>query len=88
MRYYAQINDLGYCICISELSDEVIKENMINILSYDTSYLGRKCDVNNMVWLDEYIDKPQEENRLNQIEQAIGILAEQVAKNTLLTGGN
>ena len=57
MFLYAQLNDNGYCISVSDLSGEVIDEKMIPITEFDDSYLGRKYDTTNKSWTDEYLRK-------------------------------
>ena len=57
MFLYAQLNDNGYCISVSDLSGEVIDEKMIPITEFDDSYLGRKYDITNKSWTDEYLEK-------------------------------
>ena len=54
MFNYAQINELGYCIGISCLSGEVIKDDLILIDDFDNSYINRKYDIENQQWTDEY----------------------------------
>ena len=45
---YAQLNDEKICIGISDLSGEVVADNMINIDEFDTTLLGKKY--NNGSW--------------------------------------
>lgn len=65
---YAQLDNENYCTGISQLSGEVIKENLIKIDSYDESYINRKYDVAKKKWLDEYrpaiIEEPTQLDRL------------------------
>ena len=61
MFLYAQLNDNGYCISVSDLSGEVIDEKMIPITDFDNSYLGRKYDITNKSWTDEYLEKNNDE---------------------------
>ena len=61
MFLYAQLNDNGYCISISDLSGEVIDEKMIPITDFDDSYLCRKYDITNKSWTDEYLEKNNDE---------------------------
>ena len=56
---YAQLDNENYCCGISQLSGEVIQDNMIRINDYDLSYLDRKYDIVNQKWTDEY--RPHEE---------------------------
>ena len=55
MFLYAQLNDNGFCISVSDLSGEVNDEKMIPITDFDDSYLGRKYDITNKSWTDEYL---------------------------------
>lgn len=41
IHYYAQIDDDGICMGVSQLSGVVDKSNMIELESYDTSLLGK-----------------------------------------------
>ena len=61
MFLYAQLNDNGYCISVSDLSGEVIDEKMIPITDFDNSYLCRKYDITNKSWTDEYLEKNNDE---------------------------
>lgn len=52
MIYYATINDENICNEISQLSEQIIADNMIEIESYDTSLLGK-------MWTgSEWVDNP------------------------------
>ena len=62
MFLYAQLNDNGYCISVSDLSGEVIDEKMIPLTDFDDSYLGRKYDITNKSWTDEYLEKNNAED--------------------------
>lgn len=62
MFLYAQLNDNGYCISVSDLSGEVIDEKMIPITEFDDSYLGRKYDITNKSWTDEYLQFSRKNN--------------------------
>lgn len=48
MKFYAQLNENNICIGISQLSGEVIQDNMIEIPAADNSYLWKKYE--NGVW--------------------------------------
>lgn len=48
MKFYAQLNENKICIGISQLSGEVINDNMIEIQSADNSYLWKKYE--NKTW--------------------------------------
>ena len=88
MFLYAQLNDNGYCISVSDLSGEVIDEKMIPMTDFDNSYLGRKYDITNKSWTDEYLEKnndkyteitPSKEEELqeqiNDLQDIVMILA-------------
>lgn len=52
MKYYATINNDNICDGISQLSGEVIADNLIEIDSYDTTLFGK-------VWTgSEWIENP------------------------------
>lgn len=51
MKFYAQINENSICVGVSQLSGEVIADNMIEIDSADTDYLWRKYE--NGAWSNE-----------------------------------
>ena len=56
--YQIHLNENGYCIefvHLLELNEEFIEVPQ-NLYPTDFSYLGRKYDVENMCWLDEYAD--------------------------------
>lgn len=48
MKIYAQLNENKICIGISQLSGEVIQENLIELPSADTGYLWKKYE--NSTW--------------------------------------
>ena len=50
MKYYAKLNSENICNGISQLNDEVIEDNMIELASYDTSVLGKMWT--GSVWVD------------------------------------
>lgn len=58
--YYAQLDTEFFCVGLSQLSGEVVQEDMIRIQEYDMSLLGRKYDVVNGQWTNEYRPKPEE----------------------------
>lgn len=62
MFLYAQLNDNGYCISVSDLSGEINDEKMIPLTDFDDSYLGRKYDITNKSWTDEYLEKNNAED--------------------------
>jgi hypothetical protein len=51
MNIYAQLNENKICTGISELSGEVIQENMIEIPSFSDSYMWKKYE--NSQWSTE-----------------------------------
>ena len=66
---YAQINEQGNCIGVSELSGEVEQPNMILLDEYDISYIGRKYDTENGVWTEEYLENDEVvEESLTEVE--------------------
>lgn len=50
MKFYAQLNENSICIGISQLSGEVIQDDMIEISTNDDSYMWKKYE--NGVWSD------------------------------------
>lgn len=50
MYFYAQIDELGYCVGVSCLSSEVKSPYLIKIDSLDESYIFKKYE--NGVWID------------------------------------
>ena len=52
---YAQINEQGYCIGISQLLEAVDQQDVIPLDTYDLSYMGRKYDNG---WTEEYFVPP------------------------------
>lgn len=44
MKFYAQLNENKVCIGISQLSGEVIQDDLIEIPSADTGYLWKKFE--------------------------------------------
>lgn len=52
MKYYATIDENNICYGISQLSGEVIADNMIELSSYDTTLLGK-------MWIgSEWVENP------------------------------
>ncbi|OUQ56241.1 hypothetical protein B5E58_11240 [Tyzzerella sp. An114] len=47
MFYYAQINEENICVGVSNLSSEVVADNMIIIDTMDTNLLGKKYNNGN-----------------------------------------
>lgn len=81
MKFYAQLNEDKICIGISQLSGEVIKENLVEISFYDESYLWKKYE--NSVWSTETFepDHPviQEEPTTTEIMENQIILMDVIA---------
>lgn len=65
---YAQLTDDGYCIGVSDLSEEVHYDDMILMDNYDTSYLGRKYDRENKIWTDEYLESEEIPGEPDKVE--------------------
>ena len=57
--YYAQLNETGLCVGLSDLSGEVTADNMILLESYDLTVLGKKYE--NGVWVETPAEVPEEE---------------------------
>lgn len=51
--YYAQIDNDGYCIAVSQLGDAVDNPNLIPIQALDTGYIRKKYDRENKEWTNE-----------------------------------
>jgi len=66
MKFYAQLNENNICIGISQLSGEVIKDNMIEIQSFDNDKLWRKYE--NKAWSTEKFE-PQSTAPISEFEQ-------------------
>lgn len=76
MFYYAQLNNENICNAVGEYEEEMNFEHMIQIDSYDISYLGRQY--NNGVWEgDAYAPEPVEPqpSQLDRIESAVNDIA-------------
>lgn len=78
MKFYAQLNENNICIAISQLSGTVIKDNMIEIPSFDSSYEWKKYE--NGQWSTEKFE-PKEESIITIEEQ---IYAESLYQTALL----
>lgn len=85
--YYLWINKENEII---KLADTFEKQDgiLLNLKEYEKAQLYNKFNKETREFYEPKEQQAQEINRLEQIEQAVGNLAEQVAKNTLLTGGN
>lgn len=69
--FYAQLNDKGICVAVSQLSAKVERENMIALESYDTTICGKKYSGGK--W-EEVYKEPQESEPTE-----MQILAQQIA---------
>ena len=66
MKFYAQLNENNICIGISQLSGEVIQDNMIEIQSFDNDKLWRKYEYSE--WSVEKFE-PQSTAPISEFEQ-------------------
>lgn len=66
MKFYAQLNENKICIGVSQLSGEVIQDNMIEIQSFDNDKLWRKYE--NKAWSTEKFE-PQSTAPISEFEQ-------------------
>ena len=58
MVIYALLNSENYCTGMSELTDRVENEYMIEVEAWSDSYLYRKYDKDKSEWTDEYMSVP------------------------------
>ena len=58
MVIYALLNGENYCTGMSELTDRVENEYMIEVEAWNDSYLYRKYDKDKSEWTDEYMSVP------------------------------
>lgn len=65
MKFYAQLNENNICIGISQLSGEVIQDDMIEIQSFDNDKIWRKYE--NKVWSTEKFE-PQSTAPITEFE--------------------
>lgn len=66
--FYAQIDENNICIVVSNLSGEVIADNLIQLETYDISILGKRY--NNGEW--EEVPRPEPEpTQLDKIEEQV-----------------
>lgn len=66
--FYAQIDENNICIVVSNLSGEVIADNLIQLETYDISILGKRY--NNGEW--EEVPQPEPEpTQLDKIEEML-----------------
>ena len=75
MFYYAQLNDKGICVAVSQLSQKVERENMIGLESYDTTLCGKKY--NKGKWEEVYTEPLEPEPTLSSEELQAEILLNQ-----------
>ncbi|MBC3901685.1 hypothetical protein GH811_19020 [Acetobacterium malicum] len=66
MKFYAQLNENKICIGISQLSGEVIQDDMIEISSVDSGYMWKKHE--NGVW-SEGTFEPQSTAPISEFEE-------------------
>lgn len=66
MKFYAQLNENKICVGISQLSGEVIQDNMIEIQSFDNDKIWRKYE--NDAWSAEKFE-PQSTAPISEFEQ-------------------
>ena len=52
--YYAQLDEKGYCIAISDLGENVTDQSLIEISEMDENYLKRKYDTENKCWTQQW----------------------------------
>lgn len=56
--YYAQVDENGVCICVSQLAGEVDQPDMIRLDEFDASVLGKRWDGENWNdWNEEESEK-------------------------------
>lgn len=53
MNYYAYFDENGYCTDIVFKEDD--NDNGVIIDEFNSTYLGKKYDFKNKIWLNEYI---------------------------------
>lgn len=81
MYIYAQLDTDGYCIAISQLSGEVNQSNLIELNSFDTSYMKRKYDISTAQWTDDYMTEPEASD---PVKEAIDAYTLDLVQNDLL----
>lgn len=76
---YAQLDSENYCVGISQLSGEVIQDNLIRLEEFDTSFMDRLYDTENQVWTNTYRPTGEEidSNALTEKDLLLLELAEQ-----------
>lgn len=55
MFNYAELDEQFYCVGVSQLTNKIEKENMILVDENLGNFLGRKYDLENKCWTDEYL---------------------------------
>lgn len=53
MKIYATLNENKICTGISQLSGEVIQENMVELPSFSDTYMWKKYDTSTKTWSTE-----------------------------------
>ena len=83
--YYAQLDSEGYCSGLSQLSGEVIAENLIRIEVYDLNLLGLKYDLENNIWTEERRPEPEKSAVSHDDEVRASFLQELIEKGVVLS---
>ena len=60
LYYYAQIDENGKCYAVSQLSEEILTDNLIRIDSYDETLLGRQYG--NGEWISPSEPEPERQS--------------------------
>jgi len=80
--YYAQLNEEQICSAISDLSGQVIEENMIELATYDVTILGKKYE--NGEWVEVEQPTPEPETPVTTNEEIKQLLLEVQEQNLIL----
>ena len=83
--YSAQLDSEGYCSGLSQLSGEVIAENLIRIEVYDLNLLGLKYDLENNIWTEERRPEPEKSTVSHDDEVRASFLQELIEKGVVLS---
>lgn len=86
MIFYATIDENNICYGISQLSGEVIADNMIELLSYDTTLLGKMWTGSEWVENPNPPDPPEPSNEPTNkdiMDMLNAMQGDQVPKDTL-----
>lgn len=87
MYHYAQLDIEFYCNGFSTFDTDVESDYLVAISEYDKTYMHRKYDLNNRVWLDEYKEVPILPTPVPTIEEELLTLkTSQEAQDFLLDG--